>query len=304
MAEARGDAVTALLTGDMVERLRQLEIFSRLRVEGRRAGDNRSPLAGFSPDFLQHRQYFPGDDLRRLDWRVLARTDRLVIRQYEELSNAELAVVLDCSGSMAYAGPGMSKHEYAVRCAAILLYLTFLRRDDFSLFLFAEDAAARVPPGGTRLRLRQVFEKLVASRPSGETRFAACFQEVEARLLRRGIVVVLSDFMSDPEKLGQALGRLRLRGHDVVALMIFDPTERELAQIDFTRFRDLENGELVSVDPLPIRDEYQRQFERHQVRLREQCLAHGIDFAALPVGDDYEAALGLYLRRRMRLVAR
>ena len=301
-AASHADPVTSLLSGDLVERLRQLEIFCRERVEGRRAGDNRSPLTGSSPDFLQHRPYFPGDDPRRLDWRVLARTDKSVIRQYEEVTNLEMTVIVDRSGSMGYAGRSLSKHEYAVRCAAILMYLMFQQKDDFALILFGKDAAERCPAGGTRLRLRRAFEKLIASQPAGETHFDACFRQVESRVTRRGIVVVLSDFMDDPQKLARTMGRLRLRGHDVIALQIFDPTECELEFVDFTRFRDLEDGELIGVDPLLIRDEYRRQFQQHTETLRAQCLAQGIDFAALPVGDNYEAAMSQYLRHRQALL--
>jgi len=302
MPEPNADPVASLLSADLVERVKQLELFCRLRVEGSRAGENRSKLIGFSTDFLQHRQYFPGDNLRYLDWRVLARSDRLVVRQHEELTNAEMAVLLDTSGSMAFAGQGMSKLDFAVRCAALLTYLMYLQGDSFSLYLFREGAVEPVRRGSGRRHLRRVFEKLVSAAPRGETGFAECFREAEARLGRRGLVAVLSDFMAEPEPIAKALGRLRMRGHDAIAFQIFDPEEREMDFVDFTRFRDLEDGSILAADPLLIQAEYRRQFDRHQLMLKEQCLAHGVDHVVLPVADEYDEVIGDYLRRRAALM--
>ena len=292
----------SLLSAEMVERLRQLELFSRLRVEGAMAGENRSRRIGQGMDFARHRQYFPGDNLRDIDWRILGRTDRLVVKQYEEQTNADMTVVLDTSGSMGYAGQSMSKMDFAVRCAAVLTYLMHLQRDSFSLVAFGASAADTVGRGSGRRHLRRVFEKLVALRPAGETRFAECFAQVELRLKRRGLVVVLSDFMDEPGALARAMARLRMASHDVIAFQVFDPSERDLEFVDFTRFRDLETGEAIGADPLAIRTEYRRQFERHQLAMKEACLAHAIDHVLLAVADEYDEAIGDYLRRRAALL--
>ena len=294
--------VNRLLTGELVERLRRLELFSREKVVGNRAGDNRSPLRGFSSDFLQHRQYFPGDSLRYLDWRVLAKADRLVVKQFEELTNAPLYLVLDASGSMGYAGRSFSKLEYAIRCAAILVYIMHLQQDSSSLWVIRDRLCERVPEGSSRQHLHRLFSRLVSLEPRGETGFAAGFAQVETQARRKGIVVVLSDFMAEPAALAKQMGRLRLRGHDVLAFQIVDATERELEFVDFTRFRDLEDGEVLGADPLTIAAEYTRLFDQHQLRLREACLAHGLDFTVLSVSDDYDTVIGEYLRHRMELM--
>jgi len=333
MAEQGSNAVTSLLSSDVAERVKQLELFCRLRVEGSRSGENKSKLVGFSTDFAQHRQYFPGDNLRYLDWRALARTDRLVVKQHEDLTNAEMAVLLDASGSMAFAGQGgccataglssrvfrpgtvgqadrgtggpqggLSKLEFSVRSAAILTYLMYLQGDSFSLYLFSESTADRVPRGSGRRHLLRVFEKLVAARPGGETRFAECFREVEARLTRKGLVAVLSDFMAEPEPIARSLGRLRMRGHDVIAFQVFDPDEREMDFVDLTRFRDLEDGSILAADPLLIQAEYRRQFDQHQLMIKEGCLAHAVDHVVLPVADEFDKVIGDYLQRRAALM--
>lgn len=303
MAETNANPVASLLSGEIAERIKQLELFSRLRVEGARSGENRSPRIGFSSDFRQHRQYFPGDSLRYLDWRVLARTDRLVVKQYEELTNAEMVVLLDISGSMAFAGAGMSKLEFGVRCAGILTYLMYVQRDSYSLQLFGESAEDSIPRGEGRRHQRRVFEKLVSAVAAGPTRFVECFRQVEARRRRKGLVIVLSDFMAEPEPIAKALGRLRMRGHDVIAFQVFDAAERDLDFVDFTRFRDLEDGEVLGADPLLIQAEYRRQFDRHQLRIKEQCLAHAVDHVVLPVADEYDEVIGDYLRRRAALIS-
>lgn len=296
------DPVTTLLNKETVDRLRNLELFSRLRVEGLHTGDSPSPLRGFSSDFLQHRQYFHGDSLRYLDWKVMARTGRLFIKEFEEITNTTMTVVLDTSGSMGFYAQGMTKLEFAMRCAAMLLYLMFTQRDYFSLHLFSRDAAQRIPPGSSRRHLRRIFEKLIQIKTADETNFEACFRHVEAQLPRKGLVVVFSDFMDDAAAIAKAMGRMRLRGNDVIAFKIYDPAELAFDFVDFTRFRDMENSELIPVDPLVIREEYRRQFQEHQLALQEECLSHGLDLKILPVGDHYETVMGEYLRRRMALM--
>ena len=296
-------SITSILTGDVVDRIRRLEIFSRSLVEGGRAGDNRSPMKGFSTDFVQHRQYYPGDMLKYLDWRVLAKSDRLVIRQYEEHTNAEMAVVLDTSGSMGFEGPGMSKIEYAVRCTAVLLYLMFLQRDSFSLFLISGKNATMIPRGSGRRHLTRAFEKLVTIKAEGEADFTEAFRGIESRLSRRGLCVVISDFMDDPEKLGTAIGRIRMHGHDAIAFQVFDPAERELDFVDMTRFVDMEDGSVYALDPLMIRNQYQEEFDKHQRNVRSRCLAQGVDHAVLPVASPFDAPIGDYLQKRMGLLS-
>ncbi len=303
MADApRKDAFASLLSGDLIERLRRLELFSRERVAGNRSGDNPSPLRGFSSDFLQHRQYFAGDSLRYLDWRVLAKSDKLVVKQFEELTNTPMYVILDTSGSMRYQGATYSKLEFAIRCAALLTYLMHLQQDTFGLWVFRETVVSRLPIGGSRRHLGRLFEVLITLEAEGETDYERAFQQVEAQATRRGIVIVISDFLVPPEEIARQMGRLRLRGHDVLAFQVVDPSERELQYVDFTRFRDLENGELIGADPLAIGDEYKRLFLLHEENLKKACLARGIDLVPLEVSDDFESALGNYLRHRMELM--
>lgn len=302
MSSATVDPVSSVLSGDTAERVKRLELFSRFRVQGVRLGENRSTLTGFSTEFRQHREYVPGDNLKFLDWRVYAKSNRLVIRQQEQHTNADVGLALDTSGSMGFAGESMSKHEFGIRCAGMLAYLMFLQRDTFTYLPFRAGLGQRVPPGSSRRHLGRVFERMVTTSAEGETDFKRSLRGIETRFRRRGLVLVFSDFMDDPQEVAHALGRLRLRGHDVIAFQVYDPLEHELDYVDFTQFRDLEDGSTRGVDPQLLRDAYRKQFEAHQTEMKEACLAHGIAHTLLPVSDDYEAVLGDYVRHRMALM--
>jgi len=299
---ATSSPVASLLTGDIVERVKQLELFSRLRVEGTLAGENRSPFKGFSTDFLQHREYNHGDNLKYLDWRVYGKSDRLYIKEFEDLTNAQMNLVVDISASMDFLGDGYSKHEFTVRCAGLLAYLMHVQRDDFGLFLFNDSLAEHIRPASSRRHLNRVFERLVSTEPVGETDFSQCLFHAEARSPRKGLVAVLSDFMAEPAVIARGLGRFRMKGHDVIAFQVYDERETELEYIDFTRFRDLETEEVTAIDPLLIRDEYRRQFLLHQHDMKTECLKHGVDHVLLPVSDDFDRVMGDYLQRRMAMM--
>jgi len=291
-----------LLDADVVERVRRLELFSRFRVDGFLSGLNQSPLKGFSADFLQHRPYFPGDSLRYLDWRVYGKCERLHVRQYEEQTNARISVVLDVSASMGFRGAGrFSKHEFGVRCAALLLTMAQLHRDSFALATFDLKRSLQLPFGSSRRHLQRCLEALLASRAQGGTDFPAGLQDTGASRGRRGLTLVLSDFMDDPRKIVRVIARLRLQGSDAVALQIFDPAEREMDFSSITRFHDMEGTEILVVDPHLVRRVYQREFDHHQVEMAAECRRHGFDHALLPVADEYDVPLLTYVRRRMDL---
>jgi len=291
------------LTPEVIERLRQLELFSRQRVEGLLKGENRSVVRGISTDFVSHRPYFPGEETRHIDWRVFARTDRLVIKQYEELTNAHVAVALDVSNSMAFGAPGWTKHDHAVHAAALILHLAYLQRDRFSVHLFGDRLRETLPAGAGRGHLLRAFAGLVANRPAGRTSFDLPFSEIEANLKRRGILVVFSDCMADPEEIARQLLRFRLRGTDVICFQVFHPDERDFPYSQVSRFSCLESGATENVDPLEICRQYRENFSRHVHALKAAMRRHGMDHCELPANEDCEKALGEYLRRRMEILS-
>ncbi len=300
--EQQPDAFS-LVDGDLADRLRRLELFSRFRVEGLLHGPNKSPLRGFSTDFLQHRQYFPGDNLKYLDWRVYGRSERLVVRQYEEVTNARVRIVLDGSGSMQHQSESMSKWDFSVRAAAVLLYVSFFHRDAFSLVTFRTDPGVSVPLRSGKGHLLRCFRALLDEQAEGGTDFDQGMGNAIAAHRRRGLTVVLSDFMDNPEAIAKKLSRLRFQNSDVIAMQIIDPGEQDLDFNSVTRFHDLESGEILSVDPQLIRKAYRKAFARHTLALKEHCRRYGFQHIALTVEDNYEVPVLEYLRWRMEVTS-
>ena len=295
-------AVSSLLSGEIIERIKQLELFSRRRVEGALAGDNQSPFKGASTDFMQHREYNYGDNLKYLDWRVYGKTGRLYIKEYEDVTNTPLYLVVDISTSMDFQGYTYSKHEFTVRCAGLIAYLMHIQRDDFGLFLFNQAISEYTRPASSKSHLARTFEELVTTEPTGETAFEDCFLSVQSQATRKGLIVVISDFMHEPVLLARSLGSLRSKGHDIIAIQVYDELEKELDYIEFTRFRDLETDEITAIDPLLIQRDYKEQFELHLHDMKAECLKQGIDHVAAEVCDNFDTVLGTYLQKRMALM--
>ena len=294
--------IADIIPPDKAAHLKQLLLFARGRVEGRHAGDNRSVLKGSSTDFLQHRQYYPGDNLKYIDWRVFGRTGRYVVREYEETTNLDLYLVLDTSASMGFAGEGISKHEFAVRVAAVLFYVMLIHKDTFGLSLFADGLTAYTEPAGGKRHLLQLYVSLLDQAPRGVVDWSVALRQVQSRIRRRGLVIVLSDFMDDPMRIGKGLSGFRSLGCDVIAFHIVHPQERALGQSSMTRYVDIEDRSTETVDPLLIRDAYAQQFRDHIIAIRQECTRRGIASCDLTVGDDYHKAIGTYLRRRMAML--
>ena len=291
----------SLLEGSLADRIRQLEIFSRFRVEGILHGLDKSPFKGVTSDFLQHRQYFPGDNLKYLDWRVYGKSERLVIREYEELTNVRVSVILDISGSMNYRGSSMTKHEFAIRSIAILLYLAMIHQDSFSVTTFRTGCVDRVPFGGGKIHLLRAFHHLLSTAPAEGTDFVRGLGGATAGSRRRGLTIVLSDFMDDPEIIMKVLARVRYQGSDVISMQVYDPSERELDFNSITRFHDPEGPEVLVVDPQLIQRQYRVAFDEHIVNLRTACQRHGFEHVALPVCDQYDVPVLEYIRHRMEM---
>lgn len=292
-----------LLSPDTIERLRHLELFSRLRVEGFLSGESRSLMLGTSTDFVSHRPYFPGDEIRHIDWRVFGRSDRLVIKRFEDWRNLSAIIALDVSNSMAFGNGGLTKHQYAVRCAALILYLMHLQRDSFSLYLFNERLRTVVPAGTGRRCLLAAFTALVTSAPADRTSFEVSLAEIEPQAPRRGLLILLSDCMDAPEKIARSLSRFRAGGTDVIVFQVVHPAERDLPYNQVSRFTCLETGSVSNVDPLEIRNAYREQFALHTRELRAELLRRGMDHWELTVDENYEKALGDYLTKRMELLS-
>lgn len=289
---------TDLITPRAAALAKQLELFARTRVEGFLKSTNPSRLKGHSTDFRQHRPYVHGDDLRNLDWRVFARSDRLVTREYEEHTNLDVVLTIDTSGSMGYGSRDLTKFAFARHCVAMLAYLLTLQRDSFGLAAFGDRLGTLIPPATSRKHLARVLRDLCALEPQGETDFPACVGNLARRTRRRSLFIVLSDCYQDPASMTRALGTLRIGGHDVILYQVVDTHELDLPFPGITLFRDLETGQLDAADPAEIRRAYRDVAETHTRRLRERARHYGLDFSRVPTDDEWDTVLARLLRKR------
>jgi uncharacterized protein (DUF58 family) len=277
-----------------VARLGGLEVTTTGVVDGFLAGLHRSPRRGFAVEFAEHRQYQPGDEPRHIDWKLLARTDRLHVKQFEEETNLRAMLVLDTSASMGWRGAAdrLTKLDYGARLAAALALVLLRQRDATGLITF--DAAVRqaIPPRARRGHWTLLADALGTTTPGTTTAAAPALQQVVGALRRRGMVVFCSDLLIDPDLTLRALRFLRHRGHDVLVLHLADPAELELGPGDETRFRDPETGRTVTLAPTDWAVAYRETVHRVVREWGGACRSAGIRYALLTTTTPFGVALG------------
>ena len=289
-----------------------MEIRARLIVEGFITGLHKSPYHGFSVEFAEHRPYNPGDELRHVDWKVFAKTDRHYLKQYEEETNLRHYVVLDTSPSMRYKHTsGLTKLEYSSYLAAALHFLMVKQRDATGLIGFDEKVHTLIRPKSTHSTLRQILVKLEQLNQSPDntmrTSAAAVLNEVAERISRRSLVVVITDLFENigqHEALLKALRHLRYRGHEILVFHVLESeTERNFQFPDVPMvFRDMETGEELSLQPAQLKQNYAEAVQAFSDRFRRQCLGYNIDFVELDTAEPYDTALLAYLNKRKKLL--
>ncbi|MCU0618707.1 MAG: DUF58 domain-containing protein [Gemmatimonadaceae bacterium] len=273
-----------------------LEVRARWLVDGFLTGLHRSPRKGFSVEFAEHRPYQPGDDLRYLDWRTLARTDRWVVKQFEEETNLRALLLVDGSRSMAWrsAGAGLTKRAYAEQLAAALALLLLKQRDAVGIVRFDETVTARVAPRARAAHFQRIMAVLAAEPGGRDSRLDLALREAAALVRRPGLVIVLSDLLCDPGPVKAALRAVRAAGHDVLVLHILDPGERELPDAPpDARFVDSESGVEIAADAHAVRGRYRAAAAAALAEWQRLFLEQGARYALCGT----EAPFGLALRR-------
>ncbi len=270
--------VTRYLDPTLVERLNYLQVTARRVVEGSVTGAHRSPFKGASVEFRQHRFYTPGDEPRRLDWRVLGRTDRPYIKEYDEETNLRAALLLDASGSMAYGGKGGPKFEYGCRLVAALSYLMLGQTESVGLGMIGPKLAPWVAPRAGSAQLSHVIDVLERATPKGESDVGGALQQAADRLGRRSLVIVLSDFFSPVGALRDGLARLQHDRHETILLQVLDRDELEFPFRRWARFRGLEGERSQLCEPALMRKVYLDNFQAHCHDLKETSRTLGAVF--------------------------
>jgi uncharacterized protein (DUF58 family) len=299
MVEAASNtSASSFLAPEVLARIRSLDLVARAVVEGFIAGLHRSPYLGFSTEFAEHRPYMAGDDTRYLDWKLLARTDRLYIKKYQGETNAQLNILLDCSGSMGYASGALTKLLYGQYLAASLAYLGTRQHDSVGLIAFDERIVEHLQPSSRLGHMRTVLGTLQRVTPGAGTALSRQLHAVAELLHRRGIVVVISDLYEDSGPLLDALEHLRFRGNEVIVFHLLDRQELEFEFPDSIILEDSETQEQMHLLPDVVRDEYLRAIKSHIKSLREGCERNRIDYELLDTATPLDGALFSYLARR------
>lgn len=281
-----------------------LEFVARRVVEGFLAGLHRSPHRGFSVEFAEHRMYQPGDDLRYIDWRMFARSDRYYIKQFEEETNLRAYLLLDASASMDWSSASTTlppKLWYAKQLAASLALLLLRQGDAVGLVSFDQATRTHVTPRGGRRHWTELLRSLVAVEGQGRTEAGTALRDIAGRLRRRGLVVLISDLLVDTPTTRLALRFLRHRGHEVLVFHLLDPGERELPSVREARFVDPETSEELPVSVADLRREYHAAVERALREWRTELVPQGIDYVVINTDEPMAHALRAYLHKRERL---
>jgi uncharacterized protein (DUF58 family) len=283
----------------VLARIGNLQLVARNVVDGFINGLHRAPFLGLSLDFAEHRAYMPGDDIRRIDWRLYARTDRYHVKEFEADTNSNFTVVLDTSGSMSYGSGEVTKFDYARFLAASLAYFSHDQRDRVGMVSIAEDVVDYVPNSAKHMDV--LLHTVARSKPRGKTDLAGALRKVNELLRRRGIVVIVSDLYDDAENVIQAISPLRYRGHDVIVFHVLDPAELDLPFDQPTSIEDLETGERLPVVPAALRERYRELITGHIAALSKGFTNQRIDYALLDTSKPLDDALFSYLATRERL---
>jgi len=284
---------------EAIKRISRLDLRARHVVEGFLAGMHRSPYFGQSVEFLQHREYSWGDDLRHVDWKVWAKQDRYYVKQYEEETNLRCTLLVDVSGSMRYGSGPLSKYEYGATIAASLAYLILRQQDAVGCVAFDEGARTVVPQRTKRNHLDSIIQALDVSNPANKTDLYHVLRGVAESQPRRGMMVLVSDLFADRQGLFKGLRLLRGRGHDVMVFHILDDDELDFPFNGSMRFEGLETADHLNCNPRALRDGYLAALGQYLEEVRRGCVRNSSDYALLRTSQPLDAALAAYLSNRL-----
>jgi len=320
--------VSKYLDPTVVSRLGNMELKARLIVEGYIAGLHRSPYHGFSVEFAEYRQYMQGDNIKTIDWKVFGKTDRTYVKLFEEETNLIGTILLDKSGSMGFptaeeardrgrwerrrraragangekeSGPPLTKLTYSSLLAASLAYMMIRQQDAVGLCLFDDKVRTMIPHRSVRKQLFHILQQLETVAPGEKTSVSPALHEIAERMKRRGLMILISDMMDDPETIINGLKHFRHRQHEVIVFHVLDPREVDLDYKDEVEFEDLESGRRLRLEPAFLREQYSRDVAGWIDRLNRSCRNHQIDYNLLRTDTPYDQALTAYLGKRQRI---
>ncbi len=290
------------LRPEVVAQLSSIELRARLVVEGFITGLHKSPYHGFSVEFAEHRQYQTGDDLRYMDWKIVGRSGRYYVKQFEEETNLRAMIFLDCSGSMRYQSKGhIRKFDYGAYVAAALAMLMMKQQDAVGLALYDRSVRSFLPSRSKQSYIRELIKSIGSAEPSEQTGTAEALNGLAERMGRRGLAIIISDFFDDTDSIVQALKHFRHRHHEVIAMQILDPRELDFRLGSDVTLIDMETGEKLMTQPQHIGASYREALLAHNATIKRECFQRGIDYILIDTSQPFDIALREYLARRRRL---
>ena len=281
-----------------LKKLRNMNLVARYLVEGFISGLHRSPHKGFSVEFAEYKKYVLGDDVRRIDWKVFSKTKKLYIKEYQEETNLRCYILLDISASMSYGSGEVTKLEYASFLASALSYLMIKQNDSVGLTLFSEGIKRFITPKSSAAQLKTILIELEKVRPTDRTDISRAFHSIANKIRRRGMIIIISDFYDDPEKVMKALKHFRHKQHEVLVFHILDRNEVDFPFDGLINFRDLETGENVQLYAQALREEYRKKLEGFVLDYRRSCSDSNIEYVMVNTQTPYDVMLASYLAKR------
>ena len=297
-------SINDILQPEELQSIVNLELMAKQTVEGAITGQHRSPHKGFSVEFAQHREYVQGDEIRRVDWKVFAKTDRYYVREYEEETNLRAMLLLDASGSMGYKGEnGITKLQHAIKLSACLAHIIMKQSDSIGLMTFDTKIRSHIPPRSSTRHLRILYEEMLKTRPGGETDISKVFHDIVPRIDKRGMVFILSDCFTDVKSLLASVAHFRHASHEVVIFHVMDRDEVEFPFDAWTRFENLERiAEFQMVDPASFRAAYLDNFAKFTEALKLGCQRHRVELVPMYTHEPLTDSLARFLRMRQGVV--
>ena len=282
-------------------RLGSMDLVAKQVVEGFLTGRHRSPFHGFSVEYLDHRAYSPGDDLRAMDWKMLARSDKYQIKLFEDETNLRAYILLDCSESMAFKSGEIDKLSYGAYLAAALAYLLIRQNDAVGLVLFDKEVRQYIPPKAHPTQFRRVLQALDGVKSGGETDVGTVLHEAAERTKRRGLIILISDLIDKEENIASGLQHFRHNNHEVIVFHTMDDAELTFPYDRLTRFKDMEGAGRVVTNPKNLRKRYLDRIQAFTEQIKHDCFERRISYNLASTTEPYDRFLAAYLDKRSRL---
>ena len=261
---------------------------------------HKSPYHGFSVEFAEHRAYGHGDEIRHIDWKLYGKTDRYYIKRFEEETNLRSHILIDTSQSMKFKSKNITKLDYASYLAAALTHLMLSQKDGIGLILFDEKIKKFIPPRASKTHAKIIMETLDTIKCGNDTRIKTTLDYMAERIKKRGLVILISDLMDNPDEVLMGLNHFRHNKQEVIVFHIMDRQESEFNYSDRIQFKDMETGEVITTDPWHIRNEYQNQIEKFKKKYQSGCRKQRIDYIPLYTDQSLDIALNEYLNKRKK----